>query len=68
MPDAKERAMEYNLFSFIFLCRKLDVTPVALASMLIGDEPSLKDMSMDDHNGCMEVIKSFIHSEDRLGD
>jgi hypothetical protein len=65
MPDAKERAMEYNLASFSFLCRKLDVHPLALAEMIIEFDPDISRSitSMDEHTECAETLRSFIRND-----
>ena len=65
MPDAKERAMEYNLSSFSFLCRKLDVHPLALAEMIIEFDPDISRSitSMDEHTECAETLRSFIRND-----
>jgi hypothetical protein len=66
MPDAKERAMEYNLSTFNFLCKKLDVHPIALASIVTEGKiwHNTAFTSMDDHEKCQEYLRRFLQEMD----
>lgn len=62
MPSNEELAMEYNLSSLAFLCRKLDVHPIALCMMISERcEPiDVNIISSDDHISCKEAIKNYL--------
>jgi len=66
MPNEKERAMEYNLSAFNFLCRKLDVHPIALASIVTKGKiwHNTTFTSMDDHEKCKENLRRFLQEMD----
>jgi len=68
MPNAKERAMEYNLSTFNFLCRKLDVHPVALGLIVtkgkVWYNPTFT--SFDDHEECQKQLRMFLQDEDSI--
>ena len=66
MPDARERAMEYNLSTFNFLCKKLDVHPIALASIVTEGKiwHNTAFTSMDDHLKCQENLRKFLQEMD----
>jgi len=65
MPNEKERAMEYNLSAFNFLCRKLDVHPIALASIVTKGKiwHNTAFTSMDDHEKCRKHLRMFLQEE-----
>ena len=62
MPTNKERAMEYNLNAYNYLCRKLDVHPIALTRMItankIWQDPAFT--SFDDHEKAQRYIKQYL--------
>jgi len=58
--------MEYNLSTFNYLCKVLDVHPVALASIITEGESWADSTSMDDHEECQNRLRMFLQDESSI--